>query len=143
MPVSINYEQRLFVIPCAGGGFTCLAFDVCRSRARAIAKELDRADLLPTAYSLSMLYEQYERAVKAAMDEHRRTGRRLTCELTPQLVGLEGKRVRVKDKAGERRTFVVGRSSGFIPVHIELPRRRSMFGIAVSGTPFDAVEILA
>lgn len=48
--------------------------------------------------------------------------------LTPQLVGLEGCRVEVVDTFGERRRFIVGRSTGWVPCHIELKRRDSSGG---------------
>ena len=50
--------------------------------------------------------------------------------LTPQLVGLEGKRVEVCDNYGERRRFWVGRSGGWRPCHIEVKTRRSFGGMA-------------
>ncbi len=49
--------------------------------------------------------------------------------LTPQLVGLEGWRVEVETSYGETRRFIVGRSTGWVPCHIEIPRRDSSGGI--------------
>lgn len=49
--------------------------------------------------------------------------------LSPQLVGLEGWRVEVTTTYGETRRFIVGRSSGWVPCHIELARRDSRSGI--------------
>lgn len=37
---SINNEQKLFVLKC-GDGFSCLGFDVCDRRNRAIRKEMN------------------------------------------------------------------------------------------------------
>lgn len=48
--------------------------------------------------------------------------------LSPQLVGLEGCRVEVLDKYGETRRFQVGRSTGWVPCHIELHNRASHGG---------------
>ena len=49
--------------------------------------------------------------------------------LTPQLIGLEGWRVEAVTTYGETRRFIVGRSSGWIPCHIEMRRRDSTGGI--------------
>lgn len=49
--------------------------------------------------------------------------------LTAQLRGLEGWRVEVVTTYGETRRFIVGRSSGWIPCHIELKTRTSRSGI--------------
>lgn len=51
--------------------------------------------------------------------------------LTPQLLGLEGKRVQVTgDDDSSWRRFWVGRSTGWRPCHIEIKTRRSFGGIA-------------
>jgi hypothetical protein len=62
--------------------------------------------------------------------------------LTPQLVGLEGWRVEVVDKWGEKRRFIVGRSTGWKPCHLEISRRTSLGGSAVMGAPFQSVRQL-
>lgn len=49
--------------------------------------------------------------------------------LTRQLIELEGWRVEVETTYGETRRFIVGRSSGWIPCHIEIKRRDSSGGI--------------
>ena len=54
--------------------------------------------------------------------------------LTPQLIGLEGKRVEVIDSYGETRRFWVGRSAGWIPCHTEIKRRTSTGGFPASRT---------
>lgn len=48
--------------------------------------------------------------------------------LTPQLVGLEGWRVEVVDEYDHTRRFIVGRSTGWRPCHIEVKTLRSMGG---------------
>jgi predicted membrane metal-binding protein len=70
------------------------------------------------------------------------TGRRATCALTPQLIGLEGKRVEVVDCDGQTRRFWVGKSSSFIPIHLEIPRRNSSGGCGVYGAPFREVRVV-
>ncbi len=48
--------------------------------------------------------------------------------LSPQLAGLEGWRVEVKTTYGETRRFIVGRSTGWTPIHLEVKTRRSSGG---------------
>lgn len=48
--------------------------------------------------------------------------------LTPHLTGLEGWRVEVKDLDGGMRRFIVGRSTGWRPCHMEIHNRRSRGG---------------
>lgn len=63
-------------------------------------------------------------------------------EVAPQLVGLEGRRVEVVDAYGETRRFTVGRSSGWMPCHLEIARRDSNGGPAVTGAPFKSVSVI-
>ena len=51
-------------------------------------------------------------------------------DLSPQLVGLEGWRVEVITTYGEKRRFIVGRSTGWKPCHIEVSRRGAFGGPA-------------
>jgi hypothetical protein len=48
--------------------------------------------------------------------------------LTKQLIGLEGWRVEIEEESGDKRRFIVGRSTGWIPCHIEVNNRRSFGG---------------
>jgi hypothetical protein len=50
--------------------------------------------------------------------------------LSPQLKGLEHKRVEVVDDYGETRRFYVGMSTGWRPRHLEIKTRRSFGGMA-------------
>lgn len=51
-------------------------------------------------------------------------------ELTPQLIGLEGYRVEVITDYDEKRRFIVGRSTGWRPIHLEISRRTALGGPA-------------
>ena len=62
--------------------------------------------------------------------------------LTPQLVGLERARVEVVDHDGTRRRFIVGRSTGWIPCHLELKRRDSSGGHPAASS-YRSVTLLA
>lgn len=48
--------------------------------------------------------------------------------LSPQLIGLEGWRVEAVDVHGERRRFIVGKSTGWRPCHLEIKTARSACG---------------
>lgn len=52
--------------------------------------------------------------------------------LSPQLIGKEGCRVEVLDMSGDKRRFIVGRSTGWVPCHIELSRSNSSGGGSAS-----------
>lgn len=124
--ITTNADQRLFIIPC-GKGFSCLGFDVCKERAERLATWLNLP--APTAEVGSVeyytAYQALTNAAKVAFDHDRK---RCPVELSPQLVGLEGRRVEVVDEFGDKRRFYVGRSTGWIPVHLEIARRDSSGG---------------
>lgn len=127
--ISNNRQQKLFGIPSAGG-WACLGHDVAYRRTAAIARELGRPDLYPVAnerHTIKGGYGRYMRAVEAA----RISGKRLICDLTPALVGLEGRRVEVTLPDGSRERFWVGKSGGWIPVHLAVARRNSSRGTPV------------
>jgi len=136
--VTVNKEQRLYVIPeeC---GFTCLGFDVCEKRTVALAAELAaRGHGIGKRRRVGTLahYHRWSDLCQLALDDHRRTGWRSSAELTPELVGYEGKRVEVRhrwESTGREETvrFNVGKSTGHIPCHLMLHNRRSIGGAAV------------
>lgn len=61
--------------------------------------------------------------------------------LTPQLIGLEGWRVEVTDTQGETRRFIVGRSTGWRPCHLEVKTRRSFGGGSADRTYARIVQL--
>lgn len=67
-----------------------------------------------------------------AIPRHQRESLRGNSGLTKQLVGLEGWRVEVKTTYGETRRFIVGKSTGWKPCHIEVNNRRGMGGPAAA-----------
>ncbi len=125
----VNAAQQLYIVN-TGGAVSHLPFTACRERTLAISKEMNRPDLAPVPADFGTLagYRKYQRAQLAAREQHERTGRRLTCALSPQLVGLEGKRVEAVTLTGEKRRFQVGKSTGWIPCHLELFDSRSKGG---------------
>ena len=146
--VTINLKQELYVIPAGHGGYSCLGFDVMLRRHAGLAAWLraegQSADDLPAKARGTM---RAWRAYQALLDRCRvhcdKTGKRCPAELTPQLTGLEGKRVEVIDVYGERRRFQVGKSTGWCPCHLEIARRNSTGGPAVTGAPFQSVRVVA
>lgn len=87
-------------------------------------------------------FAQYELAL-SQVAVRCKGGKRCDAELTPQLIGLEGKRVEVVDSYGERRRFKVGKSTGFVPIHLELASESSMGGGGVMGAPFQSVRVVS
>ena len=146
-PVTVNTEHRLYTIPC-GNGYSCLGFDVLMDRHNAVAAWL-RSEGRPArdlpAKSLGTLraYSEYSALKDRAAAYCRRTAKRCPIELTPQLIGLEGRRVEVVDCDGQRRRFQVGKSTGWMPCHLEIARRNSGGGPAVMGAPFQSVRVVA
>lgn len=140
--VTVNADQGLYVIP-SGNGYTCLGFEVADTRARSLAEYTGDTSLVPTAPKGTLEhYAEYEKALNAASEYSRNTATTCSADLTPQLTGLVGKRVEVVDCNNEVRRFIVGKSMGWFPVHLEIKRRNSMSGSAVYGTPFKSVKVV-
>jgi hypothetical protein len=148
--VTLNLEQKLYVIPASHGGYSCLGFEVLERRATALALELAaKGDNIPAPAPAATLerYEQYRDLVALACGWNSRTGWRSSSELTPELVGLEGKRVEVShrwtpDWATEVSRFYVGKSMGFIPCHLEIEKRGDDGGGAVCLGNILSVKVL-
>ena len=139
---SLNHDQRLYVVKCSAG-FTCLGFDVCERWGDAIAKwiwtfpaEYRAKEGVTEALSAWAAakpetegrYAAYKALCAAGALLNKLTGKRADYELTPQLVGLEGRRVEVTERDGTKRRFNVGKSTGWAPCHLEIKTRRSMGG---------------
>lgn len=137
----LNNEQKLYVIGVAAG-ITCLGFDVCQERSIALAKWLGVEAPNSSYWGTTQGYERYRELVELCRERYLRTKERCPCELTPQLVGLERKKVEVVDKWGETRVFWVGKSTGWIPCHLEIEKRSDSGGSAVVGAPFKSVKVL-
>ena len=140
--IRINRKQRLFVLPVNGGGYTCLGFAVCEERIRSLATEMN-VQPQPHRKGTRAAYSAYSRLVELARQKNQETGWRSQSELTPELMGLEQKRVEIVDRWEQKRRFYVGKSTGFIPVHLEIARRDSSGGPAVMGAPFKSLRIVA
>lgn len=113
--------KGVFVIPC-GDGFSTLGFAYAEKRARGVLEWIGgKFRYSPKFNSLVNLYEEYKRAMKEGAEYAAKTGRKCPLELTPQLIGLEGKRVAIINADGsEESRFRVGRSTGWLPCHLEI-----------------------
>lgn len=152
--VTLNLERELYVIrsgaPGQMQGYSCLGFDVCAKRTAAYVAWIERqgrelpfqSDELAPRGSLEA-FEQYETATAAIYAIHKATGARCDAELVPELKGLEGRRVEVVDCYGETRRFQVGKSTGWIPIHLELSSSRAMGGGPAYGAPYQSVRVIA
>jgi hypothetical protein len=127
-----------------GNQVTFLGYEAARNGQEAVAKWMGREDLLPKPEEFGTVkgYASYMRVMDLGGKHAKKTGQKSTHELVPQLVGLEGKRVEVVDAYGEKRRFYVGKSTGWVPVHLEIPLRNSTGGIQAMGAPFKSVKVI-
>jgi hypothetical protein len=137
---SINQEQELYVIHL-NDGFTCLGFDVCIDWGRKISIWLGNVSYAQIR-GTPEAYQAYRKLCELGRQKFEATKQRCPALLTPQLVGLEGKRVEMIDCNGDTRRFYVGKSTGWLPVHLELSRKNSSGGPAVYGDLFKAVRVI-
>jgi hypothetical protein len=139
--ITINEEQKLYVFNI-GNGFSCLGFDICENRKAKLAIELGK-DILPTKKGTIESYKEYDRLISIASEKNRKTGWKSKSELIPEFIGKEGERVEIVDQYGEKRRFYIGKSTGFIPCHLEILRSNSSGGGSVTGYPFKSLVFLA
>jgi hypothetical protein len=138
--IKLNKEQSLYVIP-TGNGFTCLGFDVCLNRSNKLAIELG---LTPKNIRRGTIaaYNEYNRLTNIARKKNAATGWRSQSELIPEFIGKEGQRVEVVTNWGETERYYIGKSTGFIPCHLEIKRSDSTGGGSVCGYPFKSIKFL-
>lgn len=146
--VTYNAEQKLFVIP-TGNGFTCLGLEYAIAETEKMAHELHtRFHVNVNVDSIRLVdpmdaWKMRERVTAAAKAIHDQTGARFEYGLHPQLKGLEGWRVEVvENRPGDsqtRRRFIVGRSTGWAPVHLEIRNANSSGGEPAPSSMFASV----
>lgn len=135
--MKINTEQKLYAVP-EGKGYSCLGFEVCQRRTNHLALELGLPAVLEVGTKQAYItYQEY--LAKARM-----SGKRFDFDLHPQLIGLERCRVEVKSAWDEKpRRFIVGKSTGFIPIHLEIKTKRSLGGEGIShDEPFEYIRVI-
>ena len=116
-----------------GGGFSCLGFKVCEERriryrawlnAKGVAIPPECCHSMNPGIEAYRVYLVLLGLIKSLCDRMRI---RCDVDLSPQLIGKEGQRVEVEDMHGERRRFRVGKSTGWLPIHLEI-RGREKYG---------------
>jgi hypothetical protein len=137
---SINREERLYVMPC-GSGYSCYGFDVLDRKARAVADWCGSLPPLAPKGTPEHFKECSEIMVDGAAHAAK-TGKQCEAELVPELIGLEGRRVELTEPHGYKRRFYVGRSTGWLPCHLEITTRRSMGGAPVSFPKGSTVRVV-
>lgn len=153
---SINADQRLYVIR-EGAGTSCYGFDVLDRKAKAIGRWLEnvcafaidahvrgsiainpeiahryRADARARAFDWPALgTESHFARCDSMLDLAQRfcaeTHERCPVDLCQALLGLEGRRVSAR-YFGEPIRFTVGKSTGWMPVHVRRHNSRSRGG---------------
>ena len=128
--ITVNEAQRLYVNPY-GPGYSCYGFDVVERHIVGIRAWLG-SEALPddgNAVGTPGRFAYYQSLASQGAAHAKATGTRCEADLTPELKGLEGRRVEVADSDGKRR-FWVGKSTGWRPCHVEISRKNSTGGPA-------------
>lgn len=125
--VTKNTERQLFVIQ-SDKYTSCYGFDNCDSIVKALVAELGLTDYRIARKGSLKQYKQYRELSDMVKAKYNTSRFRSSANLTPQLVGLEGRRVEVVTTYGETRRFQVGKSTGWIPCHLEIHNSRSSGG---------------
>jgi hypothetical protein len=131
-----DYNNGSYVIEQADGGYSCWGFDVVLDRIDRIHTELSGRGVnfeLPTLVRGSMeAYDTMQNLLHLLEQACEADGERAVFDLSPQLTGLEGWRVEVVTTYGDTRRFIVGKSTGWAPCHLEIARRDSSGGMGAS-----------
>lgn len=136
---TINKKERLYCFDEGEGHSSFLGFDNLNEKGKALAAEMGAE--WKERRGTKAAVEKYFLLVECAREKNEETGWRSSSELSPQLVGLEGSRVEVVTTYGERRRFTVGKSTGWIPCHLEIPRSNCGGGPAAE-REYNSVRIL-
>lgn len=112
----------------AGEGISTMGYAYAASQAALVADWLAAERGLPDSPygpqpGTPEAYAHYRAVMAAGAAHSRESGRKCLANLTPQLMGLNGKQVEVTDPDGEIRRFRVGQSTGWLPIHLEIEGR--------------------
>lgn len=132
---SIDHAGRLYVLD-HGKGYTCLGFDVAEKWLLGVlawmpAQKRPIVCAGETEIGTAGRYAFFERVMDAGGKHATATATQCPANLIPQLIGLERKRVEVTLPNGERSRFYVGKSTGWLPIHLERKRSTSRDGGSV------------
>jgi hypothetical protein len=137
----VNYDSRLYTLRCGEHGYSFMGFDYVEKLCKALSEELGVSGMSGLKPGRAQ-WEACQELIKMGREKSRASGWKSKAALTPQLEGLEGKRVEVETMKGEKRKFIVGKSTGWMPCHLEINTWRSRGGGGVSGAPFKSVKVL-
>lgn len=137
---SINTDAQLYVMK-SGNGFSCYGFDVMDRKARAVAAWLESVGFDPGSPGNVEHFAACADAIAKGAAHAAKTGNRCPAELVPELIGLEGRRVEAT-VYGERVRFNVGKSTGWLPLHLQLHNRASRGGGALSAGAVSNVRVI-
>lgn len=127
--VKIRHDHELYVVTTdPGGGVTSYGFDYVHDRIERLTLAFGELDIPEVARGSMEAWDTMVNLQERAKHDYDVTGEQCVADLTPGLSGLEGHRIEVVDQYDETRRFVVGKSTGWIPVHLELPRKDSSGG---------------
>jgi hypothetical protein len=87
-------------------------------------------------------YRVYSATMKAGAEHAAASKSRCPALLEPRLIGLEGKRVKVTSPDGTVSRFNVGKSTGWLPIHLEIKTRASSGGCGVYLPEGATVELI-
>ena len=139
--IKSNKEQQLYVIPSGSNSYSCLGFDVCIDKIHKLSEELG-IQVKTLRRGTIATYKEYIRIIGIVADKNKRTGWVSKSELIPEFIGREGERVEVVTRWGDTSRFYIGKSTGFIPCHLEISRNDSSGGPSVCGYPFQSIKFL-
>lgn len=142
---SINKEQKLYVIQ-AGKGFSTYGFEFLNRRAIALREwyfeqNPQAIPQIPARIGTKKHYAACQKVIDQVGRYCNHSGIKCLVELSPQLKGLEGRRVEVVTMCGEKRRFIVGKSTGWLVNHLEIPRQNSTGGMSAE-TQYKSVVVL-
>jgi hypothetical protein len=145
--VTLNKDQSLYVIPCQGG-YSCYGFDVLFDKVTKLnawlaARGYEKSAPDESERGTMAVYLAWKDNCAIAFQHCTENGIRCDIDLTPQLIGKEGKVVKVINKWGEVDAFKVGRSTGWMPIHLAVEGKRENYGGGVLGAPFQSIKVLA
>ena len=138
--VTKNTERQLFMIS-SGNGYSCYGFDNCDAMVKSLVGELGITNYRIARKGSLKQYRQYRELSDMVKAKFETSRFRSTANLSSQLVGLEGRRVEVVTAYNETRRFNVGKSTGWIPCHLEIYNSRSTGGPSAEKT-YKSVRVI-
>lgn len=151
--VHCNDDQQLYVIPAGHGGYSCLGYKNAARNLNRLVACFDKlqlkvpADIREVAANSDNLlgkvsvYQALRQLESLAQQIYKEVGQRFDAYLTDQLRGLEGCRVEVQ-AYGETYRFNVGKSMGYLPIHLEIKQRNSSGGVGCLDQ-YDSVKVIS